>query len=308
MDCIINFTPTGMIPTKEMTPHVPVSVDEIVEQVLEVAEVGITSVHLHARNPETGVPTYRAEIYGEMIARIRRHHPDLVICASTSGRTFNEYEKRAEVLSLEGELKPDMASLTLSSVNFNKQASVNSPDMIMALAQEMKNRGIVPELEVFDVGMINYARYLERKELIEPPYYYVLILGNIACAQADMLHCGVMINDLPPGSIWSIGGVGDCQLKVNSLSISIGGGVRVGLEDNIYYDPERTRLANNIELVKRIHRLAEANERHIMKPLELREILRLEPGNGNYGRSFKGINASQLFFRANGGFLPGFEE
>jgi 3-keto-5-aminohexanoate cleavage enzyme len=263
-----------------------------VEQVLEATEIGITSVHLHARDYGTEIPTYRAEIYAEIIAGVRRYCKDLVICVSTSGRTYNEYEKRAQVLWLEHELKPDMASLTLSSVNFNKQASINSPDMIIALAQEMKNRGIVPELEVFDVGMINYARYLETKKLIEPPYYYVLILGNIACAQADLLHCGVMINDLPSDSIWSIGGVGNCQLMVNSLAISVGGGVRVGLEDNIYYDPNRTKLANNIDLVKRIHRIAEANERLIMKPSQLRKILHLESGDGSYGRVFNDTNLS----------------
>ncbi len=234
MNCIISFTPTGMIPTKDMTPHVPVTVEEIVEQVLTAAEIGITLVHLHARDPETGVPTYTADVYGKMIAGIRKYRPELVLCVSTSGRTFNELEKRAEVLGLKGELKPDMASLTLSSVNFNKQASINSPDMIVALAQKMKDNGIVPELEVFDVGMINYARYLEKKGLIEPPYYFGLILGNIACAQADLLHCGVMLRDLPENSVWSIGGIGDVQLMINSLAISIGGGVRVGLEDNIY--------------------------------------------------------------------------
>ena len=259
MNCLINFTPTGMIPTKEMTPYVPITVGEIVEQVLEAAEIGITAVHLHARDPETGMPTYKADVYGEMIAGIRKYRPDLVLCVSTSGRTFNEFDKRAEVLGLKGELKPDMASLTLSSVNFNKQANVNSPDMIIALAQKMMKNGILPELEVFDVGMINYAKYLERKGFLEPPYYFVLILGNIACAQADLLHCGVMLRDLPDDSVWSIGGVGDVQLMLNSLAISIGGGVRVGLEDNIYYDPQRRKLADNVELVKRIHKLAEAN-------------------------------------------------
>ena len=283
MNCIINFTPTGMIPTKEMTPHVPVSADEIVEQVLKAAEIGITSVHLHARDPETGMPTYRADIYGQIIAGVRKYRPDLVLCVSTSGRIFNDFEKRAEVLSLTGDLKPDMASLTLSSVNFNRQASINSPDMIKKLAQEMKNRGIIPELEVFDAGMINYAKYLEKKELISPPYYFVLILGNIACAQADLLHCGVMLRDLPPNSLWSIGGVGDYQLMCNSLAISIGGGVRVGLEDNVFFNPQRNKLARNLELIKRVHKLVEANERLVMKPAEFRELLHLNPGYGTYG-------------------------
>jgi len=284
MNCIINFTPTGMIPTKEMTPHVPVSVDEIVEQVLAAADIGITLVHLHARDRNTRKPAYQADIYEEIITKIRKQLPDLILCVSTSGRTFNEFEKRAQVLGLKGEAKPDMASLTLSSLNFNKQASVNSPDMIVALAQEMKNNNILPELEVFDVGMINYARYLERKGIIEPPHYFGLIIGNIACAQADLLHCGVMIRDLPADSIWSIGGVGDAQLMMNSLAISIGGGVRVGLEDNIYYDSKRTKLATNQDLIKRVHVIVEANERRVMKPAELREILFLESGHGKYGR------------------------
>ncbi len=287
MDCIINFTPTGMIPTKSMTPFVPVTVPEIVEQVLEAADIGITMVHLHARDAETGEPTYKSEVYAEIITGIRKSRSDLVICVSLSGRTFGEFEKRAAPLNLEGELKPDMGSLILSSVNFNKQASISSPDMIHALAREMKNCSILPELEVFDTGMINYAKYLERKGLIEPPHYFNLILGNIACAQPDMLHIGVMLRDLPTDSLWSLGGVGDYQLMVNSIAVAYGGGVRVGLEDNIWYDPARTRLARNDELIRRIHKLAQANERRIMTPAELRRLLHLEAGNGRYGRVYK---------------------
>ena len=286
MDVIINFTPTGMIPTKQMTPHVPVTVQEIVEDVHEAVEIGITMVHLHARDAQTGEPTYKAEVYGEIIAGIRKFSKDLIICVSLSGRTFSEFEKRADPLKLEGELKPDMGSLTLSSLNFNKVASVSSPDMIQALAAEMKRRGILAELEAFDAGMINYAKYLEGRRLLEPPHYINLILGNIACAQADLLHTGVMMRDLPPDSIWSLGGIGDSQFMINSLAIAVGGGVRVGLEDNIYYDLGRTRLARNSELIRRIHALAEANERKVMTPNELRKLLNLEPGNGRYGRVY----------------------
>src|SRR4030043_54047 len=115
---IINFTPTGMIPTKEMTPHVPVSVQEIVEDVHRAVEIGITMVHLHARDERTGEPTYKAEVYEKIIAGIRKFAKDLVICVSLSGRNFNQFEKRAEPLKLERNAKPDMGSLTLSSVNF----------------------------------------------------------------------------------------------------------------------------------------------------------------------------------------------
>ena len=292
MNCIVNLTPTGMIPTKKMTPFVPVTVPEIVEEVLEAVEIGITMVHLHARDEQTGEPTYKAEVYGEIIAGIRKFSSDLVIGVSLSGRTFSEFEKRAEPLKLEGELKPDMGSLTLSSVNFNKQASINSPDMIQALAQEMKRRGILPELEAFDAGMINYVKYLESKGQLESPHYFNLILGNIACAQADLLHAGLMIRDLPPNSLWSLAGVGDCQLMMNSIAIATGGGVRVGLEDNIWYDPARTRLARSSEFIRRIHGLAEANERKIMTPAELRSWLNLEDGHGHYGRIYKDSDAS----------------
>ena len=284
MNLIVNFTPTGMIPTKEMTPYVPITVNEIIEDVHEAWEIGITIVHVHARDEQTGEPTYKGEIYRRIIDGIRKFAPDLVICASLSGRTFHEFEKRIEAL----DAKPDMGSLTLSSVNFNQQASINSPQMIQDLAQEMQRRCILPELEAFDSGMINYAKYLERKSLINPPHYFNLLLGNIACAQANLLHAGMMINDLPKWSYWSLAGIGDAQLKMNSIAIANGGGVRVGLEDNIWYDSARTRLAKNSDLIKRIHVLAEANERKIMPPKEFRLLLGLGRSHGPVGSDMIG--------------------
>jgi len=253
---LLNFTPTGMIPTKEMTSHVPIKPEEIVEQVLDATELGVNMVHLHARELDNGRPTYKKEIYAEIINGIRKKNKDLILCVSTSGRDFPEFDKRSECLDLDGELKPDFASLTLSSLNFNKQASINAPQMIQALLGKMLEKNIKPELEAFDLGMINYAKYLIRKGLLNPPYYYNMILGNIACAQADMLHLGLMVRELPESSIWSVGAIGEYQLKMNIMSILSGGGVRVGLEDNIWYDQERTRLATNRDLVERIMSIA----------------------------------------------------
>lgn len=286
-DLIINFAPTGMIPTKEMTPHVPITVEEIVEGVHRAVDIGITMVHLHARDEFTGEPTYRAEVYGQIIEGIRSFSKDLVICVSLSGRTFNEFEKRAEPLWLNGDLKPDMGSLTLSSLNFNRIESMNSPSMIQMLASEMKSRGILPELEAFDAGMINYAKYLEKKGILRPPYYFNLLFGNIACAQADLLHVGIMIRDLPDNSIWSLAGIGNAQFMMNSVAIVSGGGVRVGLEDNIWFDTARTRLATNADLLYRIHSLAKASERKVMSSAKLRKILNLQEGYGKYGCIYK---------------------
>lgn len=283
---IVNFTPTGMIPTKKMTPFVPISITEIIEDVLEANEKGITMVHIHARDPKTGNPTYQQEIYGKIIEGIRKYSKDLIICLSLSGRGIKEFEHRASPLQLTGDVKPDMGSLTLSSLNFNKTESINSPNMIQLLAAEMKKKGILAELEAFDTGMINYAKYLQKKGLLEPPHYFNLLLGNIACAQADLMHAGILVRDLPPGSVWSMAGIGDTQLSINSMAIAAGGGVRVGLEDNIYFDRERKVLAKNIDLIKRIHKIAKANERGIMTSSELRKKLNLLPGYGKYGRIF----------------------
>jgi uncharacterized protein (DUF849 family) len=145
--------------------------------------------------------------------------------------------------------------------------------MIQALARERLRRGIRPELEAFDVGMINYAKYLIEKELLHPPYYFNLILGNIACAQANLLNLGLMINELPPGSIWSVGGVGRFQLTMNAAALVAGGGVRVGLEDNIWFDDERTHLSTNRELIERVLSIAHALGRVPYTEKEARKLL-----------------------------------
>ncbi len=281
---ILNFSPTGMIPTKQMTPYVPISVSEVIDEVHRAWELGIAMVHLHARDQVTGEPTYKAEVYGKMIGGIRKYAPEIIVCVSLSGRNFKEFEKRTEPLDLDGRLKPDMGSLTLSSLNFIRQASLNEPKMVQDIALKLKERGMIPELEAFDLGMVNYAHYLIKKGLMESPYYFNLLLGNIAGAQADLLHTGIMIRDLPDRSYWSLAGIGDTQLLMNSVAIAIGGGVRVGLEDNIHFDQERTKVASNLDFLRRIHRIAEANERPVMTAKELRKLLNLEAGNGRYGR------------------------
>jgi len=281
---VLNFVPNGMIPTKTSTPHVPIGVTEVVEDVHAAYELGITIVHLHARDEATGEPTYRAEVYGRLIEGIRAFAKDLVVCVSLSGRTFQEFSQRAAPLELDGELKPDMGSLTLGSLNFSRAASVNAPEMIQRLATAMQQRGILPELEVFDLGMINYAKYLADKGLLRPPHYFNILFGNIDGAQADILAAGLMIRDLPPQSLWSMAGLGAAQLTMNTVALACGGGVRVGLEDNIWFDRDRRHAACNLDLVRRIHHVAELLERPIMPSRDFRRHMQLEEGFGRYGR------------------------
>lgn len=272
---IINLCPTGMVTSKASTPYVPEQPEEIIEDVLMCAKQGVTMVHLHAKD-ENGLPTYKKEVYAKIIEGIRAKRPDLVLIVSTSGRNFNEFEKRSEALELEGHLKPDMASLTLGSLNFAQTSSCNSPEMIIKLAAKMQERGIKPELEIFDTGMINYAHYLIKKNLIEPPYYFNIILGNIATAQAKFQQLGLIISELPENSIWSIGGVGQFQKNMNMLGLTFADGIRIGLEDNIWYDDNKEILATNYMLVQRIDNIAKFTGREIMQPEELRHILNLQ--------------------------------
>ena len=271
---IINLAPTGIIPTKEMTSHVPITPEEIANDVFACRELGVSMVHLHARDEE-GKPTYRKDIYARIIAKIREKCPDLIIVVSTSGRIYNEFAKRAEVLDLTGDEKPAMASLTLSSLNFVGSASVNSPDVIIKLAEKMKEKGIKPELEVFDLGMVNYAQYLITKELLTPPYYFNIILGNIATAQAKLSHLGLITSELPDNSYWAVGGIGSWQKKMTTIGVIAADGVRIGLEDQIWWDDARTIKATNVDLVKRIHNLAYLLERPLASPQEAKLFLGL---------------------------------
>jgi len=271
---VLNFTPTGMVPTRAMTPHVPITPAEIVRDVLACAEQGVNMVHLHARDAD-GHPTFEKEVYARIIGGIREQRDDLVLCVSTSGRDHREFWQRSQVLELTDDLKPEFASLTLSSLNFARQESVNAPGMVRDLAKKMLDNGIRPELECFDLGMINVARYLMERDLVTPPYYVNLILGNVAGAQADPLSLGALIHALPPGAYWSVGGVGSSQTVAIALALAAGGGVRVGLEDNLWWDDGRQRLASNPELVARTVALAALLGREPAGTLELRHHLAL---------------------------------
>ncbi|WP_167616502.1 3-keto-5-aminohexanoate cleavage protein [Maribellus sediminis] len=260
---IVNFCPTGMVPNKRETPHVPISVAEIVEQVHEAYELGITITHLHARD-DNAIPTYRKSVYRNIFESVRKHCPDLVICGSTSGRNFPEFEKRSEVI----ELKPDMCSLTLSSLNFPKQSSLNAPDIIQALVVKMNEYGVKPELECFDLGMINYGKYLIKKQLIEGRSYWNLIFGNIAGMQAVESHFKLALADIPQDDYVGFGGIGGYQLPTFEWAILNDVGVRGGLEDNIWWNKEKNELATNIQLIKHIHTLIKGEGKEFMTAKE----------------------------------------
>jgi uncharacterized protein (DUF849 family) len=194
---------------------------------------------------------------------------------STSGRNFKTFEQRSEVLSLSGDVQPEMASLTLGSMNFPKQASVNEPGMIRRLAEEMKERGIVPELEVFDFGMIDYAHYLIERRVLEPPFVCNLLLGSLGTSAATALNLAQMVERLPRGTFWQAAGIGRYQWPMNALGVVMGGHVRTGLEDSLYMDPGKRQPATNEALVERVTSLGRAYGRRAATPSEAREMMQL---------------------------------
>ena len=272
-DLIINAAITGMVPTKKDTPHVPVSPEEIIADVRRCRDAGASIVHLHARDSDD-LPTYRKDIYSQILNGVRKVCPDIILYVSTSGRVFKTFEQRSEVLELV-DPAPEMASLTLGSMNFARNESVNSPDMIKALAMKMAKRKITPEWECFDLGMVEYSHYLTSHEILRPPFYCNLLLGSLGTISATAFNLATMVRALPDGVTWAAAGIGRYQFSVNTLAITMGGHVRVGLEDNLWFDEQRSRLATNADLIDRLVGVARACGRSIASPQKARQIIGL---------------------------------
>jgi 3-keto-5-aminohexanoate cleavage enzyme len=273
---VINVCPTGMVPRRRDHPAVPEQPDQIAADVREAVAAGAASAHLHARD-EAGDPTYRLEVFREVVRAVRRALPDLVISVSTSGRVHRTFAERSAVLDLDGDLTPDLASLTLGSMNFPTQASINEPAMIQRLAAAMHERGIVPELEIFDFGMIDYAHYLIGRGVLEPPFVCNLLLGSLGTSAATAQNLSSMVERLPAGAYWQAAGIGRFQWPMNALGVVMSGHVRTGLEDNLFMDAGKRLPATNAALVGRVARLASAYGRPVATPAEVRALMGLTP-------------------------------
>lgn len=266
---IITVAPIGAEVTKEDNPNLPITPEEIAEEAYNCYKAGASIIHLHARD-ENGNPTQDPEIYNEMIKLIKERC-NIIIQISTGGATGMSPEERRAPLKL----KPEMASLTTGTVNFGDSVFYNPPTLIKSLAQEMKNLGIKPEMEIFDVGMIANAKKLIKEELIDAPFQFGLIMGVPGGIPGTIKDLMYLVESLPEKSMWSATGIGKTHLPISVTSIALGGNVRLGFEDNIYY--EKGILAkSNAQLVKRIVRIAKEIGRKIATPDEARKLLRLK--------------------------------
>ncbi len=271
---ILNCCPTGNVPNKQTIPHVPISADEIIRESLELAQKGVSVLHLHARDA-SGQPTWSKDVYERIFCSIREKNPEVILCASTSGRFWSDFDKRSAVLELSGNAKPDMASLALGSMNFKKHTSINHPQIIRDLAKKMKDNGIKPELEVFDFGMMEMIKVLGKEGLLEGRSYINIILGNIGTAPADLGVLSMLVDQAEADSVIAVSGLGRSALPVHVTALAAGLHVRFGLEDSIYLDFDNKLLATNFAILDRLLGLNQMLNRSLMTPKETRHLLEI---------------------------------
>jgi len=255
--------------SRKEQPHLPLSPEEITAQGLEAVKAGASILHLHVRNPE-GNPTCNEKIFKETIDLIRQKS-NAIIQVSTGGAIGDSESDRFRPLLA----KPDMASLSTGSINFGKEVFLNPLPFIEKLACEILKSNIKPEIEVFDVSMLETGIGLIEKGLIQPPAHFQFVLGVPGALGATEKNLRFLVDSLPSGATWSLSAIGRHQFPMMELAIQWEGHARVGFEDNIYL--EKGVLAkSNAELVAKVVLLAQKHGRKIATIEQARKILNLD--------------------------------
>ncbi|WP_373049335.1 3-keto-5-aminohexanoate cleavage protein [Vulgatibacter sp.] len=270
---VITAALVGAETTREQTPYLPISPEEIAQEARRCRDAGASMVHLHVREPD-GKPSQSAELFRQTIERIRELAPDLVCQTSTGGAVGMSVDERAQPLTLEGRAKPEMATLTTGTVNFGDDVFWNPRPLVREIARRMRAAGIVPEIECFDAGMVDEAFALAKEGLLDLPAHFDFVLGVPGALAARRSAIEFLRSQLPEGSTFTVAGVGRHQLPMAELAIELGGNVRVGLEDNVYVS-KGVLAKGSFELVERVVDLARAKDRQVATPDQARQILRL---------------------------------
>lgn len=264
---IITVAPVGAEVMPEQTPYLPVTPAQLGETARAIRSAGASVVHVHCRNDD-GTNTHDVARFREAQAAIRAAS-DLIVQFSTGGAIGMTPEERAAPLAL----RPEMATLTCGTVNFGDDVFENSFPIMRGIAAEIARHGVVPELEIFDLGHLSNARRLAAEGAIRFPAHVDFVLGVPGGLDASVEHLVDCIRALPAGCTWSVAGIGRMQLPLATAAVAMGGHVRVGLEDNLYYS--KGRLARNEELVARVARIAAELGRPVATPDEARALLGL---------------------------------
>lgn len=269
---IITACICGAEVTKEHNPAVPYTVEEIANEAYGAYKAGASIIHLHVRYDD-GTPTQDVERFRECFEAIRAKCPDVIIQPSTGGAVGMSNDERLQPITL----MPEMATLDCGTCNFGgDDIFVNTENMIKDFGKKMIARGIKPEVEVFDKGMIDMANRLCKKGYIKAPMHFDFVMGVNGGISGEPRDLIFMKESIPQGSTWTVAGVGRYEFPMAVMGILMGGHVRVGFEDNVYLS-KGVLAKSNAELVEKVVRLAKEFGREIATPDEAREILGLAP-------------------------------
>jgi 3-keto-5-aminohexanoate cleavage enzyme len=272
---IITVAPVGAWPTREMNPHLPITPEEIASEVCRSYSAGASVAHIHARELHTEKPTSDPELYRTILEAVRKRCPDIIIQLSTgAGAALVDLSFEQRIAHVQ-ELRPEMASLNAGSLNMQRNLFANPPHMIEQYAGIMAELKIKPEFEIYDMGMIdNVDRLVREPGIIPEPHAYGLVLGvlgGIAPTVKNLVH---MVDALPENCHWQVIAISRHQIPLGTVGLVMGGGIRVGFEDNIYLN--RGVLAtSNAQLVEKAVTITQEIGRSVASPDEARQILHL---------------------------------
>lgn len=269
---VVTLAMLGNVPTRKLNPNTPITSEEIVKDIQRCEDIGISLAHMHARD-ENEEPTQDRAVFEKTLNLLKASGSKVITQVSTGARGGGAHDAdyRGQML----DLCPEMASVSTGSSNFAKSVNANSPQVIEALLEKMRDNNVRPEVEIFDAGMLDNARKLLKRGLLTKPVHFNLVMGVPGSMDGTPRNLMFLVEGIPSGCSWSVCGIGRSQVPMLSLAMMLGGHVRTGLEDTLLFAKDVP--ASNPMLVERVHKLAKEFHREIATPDEAREILGLSP-------------------------------
>ncbi|PCJ20171.1 MAG: 3-keto-5-aminohexanoate cleavage protein [Candidatus Cloacimonadota bacterium] len=265
---IISCPIIGAELTKEDYPYLPTTPDELAQAAFEAVEQGATIIHLHVRD-KNGKPSQRVDIFQEVSKKIK-DRCECILQYSTGGAVGTPLSDRIAPLSL----KPEMATLSMGSLNFGNEIFENTQDIIVGIAKSMVDNNVMPELEIFDYGMMDTVDRFVKKGLIPEHYHIDFVLGVPGGMNGEIKSLIMLLDRISKSQTWTVAGVGRFQLPLATHAIMMGGNIRIGIEDNIFY--RKGEMAKtNAQLIERFVKIAHLADREIATLEQTRQILKL---------------------------------
>lgn len=269
---IVTAALTGAVTTKADNPNLPTQPEEICKSALECYDAGAAVAHIHVRN-EDDTASMRFDMFEKAVGLIRDTKCPMLLNLTSSGGQGFGWEERIKPFK---ELKPELASFDAGTMNWlNTVVFMNEPGFLELCGKEMIAAGVKPEIEIFDMGMLNTAKYYLKKGILQAPAHFQLCLGAPGGMEANTENLLYLVNHLPEDCTWSAFGIGKGANEVMMAALALGGNIRVGLEDNVYINAGQ-KADSNAQFVERVKRIAKELGRSLATPDEAKEILGLK--------------------------------